>query len=43
MTESALNVDAESLTGAMRLYEACGFVVDETYVAYRKPLDAPVA
>jgi ribosomal protein S18 acetylase RimI-like enzyme len=43
MTESALNVDAESLTGATRLYEACGFVTDSAHVAYRKPLDAPDA
>lgn len=38
MTESALYVDAESLTGATRLYEACGFVVESTYATYRKPL-----
>lgn len=38
MTESALNVDTENLTGATRLYEDCGFVVDYTTAAYRKPL-----
>ncbi len=41
MAESALNVDADSLTGATRLYEACGFVVESTLVIYRKPIAAP--
>ena len=41
MTESALHVDTESLSGATRLYEACGYVTDVTYVTYRKPLVAP--
>ncbi len=43
MTESALSVDADSLTGATRLYESCGFVVDSTFVVYRKPFVASVA
>lgn len=39
MTESALHVDAENISGATRLYEACGFVVEKRTTAYRKPLD----
>jgi len=31
-------VDADSLTGAGRLYEAVGFTVALTRTAYRKPL-----
>jgi len=38
MTESALHVDADSLTGAMRVYEECGFRVEQTDTLYRKPL-----
>jgi GNAT superfamily N-acetyltransferase len=38
MTESALMVDTESLTGATRIYEDCGFRVASRSVAYRKPL-----
>jgi ribosomal protein S18 acetylase RimI-like enzyme len=40
MTESALHVDTESLTGATRLYEACGFATVSSHVVYRKPLGA---
>ena len=40
MTESALTVDSENISGATRLYEACGFAVDGRATAYRKPLDA---
>ncbi len=39
MTESALGVDMESLTGATRVYEDCGFVVDKMVQLWRKPLD----
>ncbi len=33
-----LNVDAESLTGANRLYELAGFEVSNRYINYRKPV-----
>jgi len=39
MTESALGVDSENLTGAVRLYEDCGFRTVQRDVAYRKPLN----
>ncbi|HEY1408319.1 MAG TPA: GNAT family N-acetyltransferase [Promineifilum sp.] len=39
MTESALSVDTESLTGATRIYEDCGFRVTSRSIAYRKPLE----
>jgi len=38
MTASALHVDAESLTGAPRVYEDCGFRVQTTDTLYRKAL-----
>lgn len=38
MTESALNVDSESITGASRVYADCGFRVKSRRLAYRKPL-----
>jgi GNAT superfamily N-acetyltransferase len=38
MTESALMVDTESLTGATRIYEECGFQAAGRSIAYRKPL-----
>ncbi len=40
MTESALTVDSENISGATRLYEACGFAVDARATIYRKPLEA---
>lgn len=40
MTESALTVDSENISGATRLYEACGFAVDGRATVYRKPLEA---
>jgi mycothiol synthase len=36
MTESALGVDSESLRGATRVYEDCGFRVEKTHRLYRK-------
>ncbi len=39
MTESALGVDMDSPTGATRVYEDCGFVVDKMELLWRKPLD----
>ncbi len=39
MTESALTSDSENLTGAVRLYEECGFATTLRIIAYRKPLD----
>jgi GNAT superfamily N-acetyltransferase len=38
MTESALAVDGENATGAIRLYEDCGFRVVRRDTFYRKPL-----
>ena len=38
MTESALGVDSENLSGATRIYEDCGFRVMKTETIYRKPL-----
>ena len=38
MTESALHVDSENVTGATRVYADCGFRVEVTRLAYRKPL-----
>jgi len=38
MTEGALGVDAENPTGALRVYESCGFVVSKREATYRKPL-----
>lgn len=39
MTESALLVDAENVSGATRLYEACGFGTASRLLAYGKALD----
>jgi mycothiol synthase len=39
MTEAALSVDAENLSGALRLYTSMGFTVDKQNAIYRKPLD----
>ncbi|MBP7692570.1 MAG: GNAT family N-acetyltransferase [Anaerolineales bacterium] len=38
MTESALGVDTQNLSGALRVYEACGFRPVQGSVTYRKPL-----
>jgi len=38
MNESALSVDTENLSGATRVYEACGFRVVKQSTIYRKPL-----
>jgi len=38
MTESALGVDSENLSGATRVYEDCGFRVVKRTTIYRKPL-----
>ena len=38
MTESALGVDSENLSGATKVYEDCGFRVDKRNTFYRKPL-----
>ena len=37
MTEAALGVDAENPTGALGLYEHCGFEVEVQLTMYRKP------
>lgn len=39
MTESALGVDSENISGATRVYEDCGFRVVKRNTIYRKPLD----
>jgi mycothiol synthase len=38
MTESALGVDSQNLSGATRVYEDCGFRVVKRNTVYRKPL-----
>ena len=40
-TGAALEVDAESLTNATRLYEAVGFERAHVYATYEKPVDRP--
>ena len=37
MTESTLSVDTQNLSGAVSLYEACGFRAIERNTIYRKP------
>jgi ribosomal protein S18 acetylase RimI-like enzyme len=39
MTEAALAVDAENISGALKLYENMGFRTVKRYTTYRKPLD----
>jgi ribosomal protein S18 acetylase RimI-like enzyme len=39
MTEAALAVDTENPSGALRVYEACGFVPVSRTTTYRKPFD----
>ena len=39
MTSAWLGVDAENPTGALRLYEKAGFVVDTRAAAYRKLME----
>jgi mycothiol synthase len=39
MTEAALGVDTENASGALRVYEGCGFRVVSRSTDYRKPLD----
>ena len=36
--QASLGVDADSLTGAVRLYERVGFTVDRTWISHRKRL-----
>jgi mycothiol synthase len=36
--QASLDVDSDSLTGAVRLYEHAGFGVSQTWIAYRKQL-----
>jgi mycothiol synthase len=38
MTEAALGVDAENPSGALRVYEACGFRAVSRQTTYRRPL-----
>jgi ribosomal protein S18 acetylase RimI-like enzyme len=38
ITEAALDVDSENLTGALELYESLGFRVVKRFATYRKPL-----
>ncbi|MBI3241642.1 MAG: GNAT family N-acetyltransferase [Chloroflexi bacterium] len=38
LTESALGVDTQNLSGALRVYEACGFRPVQRSSTYRKPL-----
>jgi hypothetical protein len=38
MTEAALGVDADSLTGALDVYKSMGFEVVRREAVYRKPM-----
>ncbi len=38
MTESALGVDSQNLSGALRVYQDCGFQVARRSIGFRKPL-----
>jgi GNAT superfamily N-acetyltransferase len=38
MTESALGVDSQNLSGALRVYEDCGFQVVRRSIGFRKAL-----
>jgi mycothiol synthase len=38
MTEVALGVDTENVTGALALYESCGYVPVSRFTTYRKPI-----
>jgi mycothiol synthase len=40
MTETALSVDSENLSGALRLYESVGYRKVKMTILYRKPLQA---
>jgi GNAT superfamily N-acetyltransferase len=40
MTESALGVDAENISGALRVYEDCGFEVEKRAALYQKEITA---
>ena len=40
MTDGALGVDTENPSGALRLYESCGFAAVTREAVYRKPLPA---
>jgi hypothetical protein len=40
MTEGALGVDTENVTGALRLYESVGFRPVSKSTTYRKPMRA---
>lgn len=39
LTEAALGVDSQNLSGALRVYEDSGFRAIKTFITYRKPLD----
>jgi ribosomal protein S18 acetylase RimI-like enzyme len=43
MTEAALGVDTENVTGALRVYESCGFVPVSRTALYRKAFSDPPA
>jgi hypothetical protein len=38
MTEATLGVDTDNPSGALRVYEGCGFVAVSRDTTYRKPL-----
>ena len=39
MTETGLGVDAENTSGALRVYESCGYRQGKKSIIYRKPLE----
>ena len=38
MKEVGLGVDTNNLSGALRLYQSCGYKQDKTFITYRKPM-----
>jgi ribosomal protein S18 acetylase RimI-like enzyme len=39
MTETALGVDTQNVTGALALYESCGYIAVSRTTVFEKPLD----
>ena len=39
MTETALGVDAQNLSGALKLYQSVGYKEVKRHITFRKPLN----
>jgi ribosomal protein S18 acetylase RimI-like enzyme len=39
MTETALGVDTENTSGALRVYQSCGYKQVKMGITFRKPLE----